>query len=331
MRRPKVKLDNLIAFMTVAARHNIDDAADELGLSASGVRKQFENLENTFGIRLFESIRGRLVLTEDGALFHEDARKAVDQVLLAEEQLEARHAIRNHHLLVGHSTNLPPKLIAAIPQINIEDTHPVRIEHRSGLTSTIMRGVIEGSLHAGFGILPIRVPELLVRTIYEEPLVACIPTGHRLAVKPIISPQDFDGEPIIAVSREPWPERHREIEDHLSDFGVALSVVADAYSASEALTYVEQKTGICLLPDSAIVGRSAVTAKPLSTHVLVRRCGVFIREDNRSPLLQKLLDISLGFADGARLKRGPASVSALVTHWEDARKVKRIFQSSPRK
>jgi DNA-binding transcriptional LysR family regulator len=63
MRRPKVKLDNLIAFMTVAARHNIDDAADELGLSPSGVRKQFENLENTFGIRLFESIRGRLVLT----------------------------------------------------------------------------------------------------------------------------------------------------------------------------------------------------------------------------------------------------------------------------
>lgn len=38
MRRPKVKLDHLIALMTVAARRNIDDAADELGLSASGVR-----------------------------------------------------------------------------------------------------------------------------------------------------------------------------------------------------------------------------------------------------------------------------------------------------
>lgn len=324
MRRPKVKLDNLIAFMTVAARHNIDEAADELGLSASGVRKQLENLENTFGIHLFESIRGSLILTEDGELFHADARKAVDQVLLAEEQLEARHAIRNHHLLVGHSTNLPPKLIAAIPQINIEDTHPVHIEHRSGLTSTIIRGVIEGSLHAGFGILPIRAPELLVRTIYEEPLVACIPTGHRLAVKPIISPQDFDGEPIIAVSRGPWPERHREIEDHFSDFGVALSVVADAYSAPEALTHVEQKTGICLLPSSSIAGRSAVTVRPLSTRVLLRRCGVFIREDSRSPLLQKLLDVSLGLAEGVRLKRGPNSASVLVTHWGDSRRVKGV-------
>ncbi len=40
-------------------------------------------VENAFGIRLFESIRGSLVLTEDGELFHADARKAVDQVLLA--------------------------------------------------------------------------------------------------------------------------------------------------------------------------------------------------------------------------------------------------------
>jgi hypothetical protein len=44
MRRLKVKLDNLIAVMTVAAKHNIDDAADELGLSPSSVRKQIESV-----------------------------------------------------------------------------------------------------------------------------------------------------------------------------------------------------------------------------------------------------------------------------------------------
>jgi DNA-binding transcriptional LysR family regulator len=58
MRRPKVKLDNLIAFMTVAEKHNVDDAAEELGLSASGIRKQLDNIENTFGIRLFEKLEG---------------------------------------------------------------------------------------------------------------------------------------------------------------------------------------------------------------------------------------------------------------------------------
>jgi DNA-binding transcriptional LysR family regulator len=117
-----------------------------------------------------------------------------------EEQVYACQAIRSHHLVIGHSTNLPPRLITAITRISIEDTQLVRIEHKSGLLSTTVRGVIEGSLHAGFGILPIRAPELLVRTIYEEPLVACIPVGHRLEVKSINSPNDFDGESIIAIS-----------------------------------------------------------------------------------------------------------------------------------
>ena len=324
MRRPKVKLDNLIAFMTVAEKHNVDDAAEELGLSASGVRKQLDTIENTFGIRLFEKIGGNLILTEDGEQFYGDAERAVGQVLLAEEQVYARQAIRNHHLLVGHSTNLPPKLITVITQIRIDDTHPVRLEHQSGLTSTTIRGVSEGSFHAGFGILPIRAPGLLIRTIYEEPLMACIPVGHRLAVKPVISPQDFDGEPMIAVSREPWPERHQEIEDHCADFGVTLRVVADAYSAPEALAYVEQKTGICLLPATSVAGWPGIIVIPLSTHVLMRRCGVFIREDNRSPLLQKLLDVSLRHIEDARLKRGPASVVLPITDREGARKVKRV-------
>ncbi|MHB1938501.1 MAG: LysR family transcriptional regulator [Acidobacteriaceae bacterium] len=94
MRRPKVKFDNLLAFMTVAEKHNVDDAAEELGLSASGVRKQLDTIENTFSIRLFDKIRDSLILTEEGEQFHEDAEKAVEQALLVEEQVYARQAIR---------------------------------------------------------------------------------------------------------------------------------------------------------------------------------------------------------------------------------------------
>ena len=308
MRRPQVKLDNLITFMTVAARHNIEKAADELGLSASGVRKQLENIEVTLGIHLFEGRRGRLALTEDGESFHEDARRGVEQVLLAEDQLAARKAIKSNHLVIGHLTNLPPKVIAAISQLHIEDESPVHIEHRTGLTTTTVRGVIEGALHAGFGLLPIRASELMIRTIFEEPLVVCMPTGHRLAVKPAISPSDLDGEPMIAVSRGPWPERHYEIEDHFSDFGVALRIAADAYSAPEAIAYVEQRIGICLLAGSSIAGRTSVIGKPLSTNVLRRKSGVFIREDNNSQLLQKFLETSPLRFGHLHMKQGLPSV-----------------------
>lgn len=172
MRRPRVKLDNLITVITVASKHSIDEAADELGLSASGVRRQLENIEEALGIRMFESGRGRLVLTED----------------------------------------------------------------------------------------------------------------------------------------------------HLLDFGVAPSITVDAYSAPEAIAYVEQKVGICLLAGTSIAGRTGIVAKPLSTNVLMRRSGVFIREDNHSPLLQKLFEMSLLRSDYLHLKTGRVSITVKV----DSQKVKRI-------
>lgn len=325
MRRPRVKLDNLVVFMTVADKHDIDRAAVELGLSPSGVRKQLDSIENTLGIRLFEKKQGRLILSEDGEDFYDDAAKAVEQALLAEEQIYARRAIRNHHLVVGHSTNLPPKVIAAISQLQIEDDQAVRIEHKSGLTSTVVRDVLNSTMHAGFGILPIHAPDLLLWTVYEEPLIVCIPTGHRFATKPVISPQDFDGEPFIAVSREPWPQRHQEIDEHCADFGVDLRVVADAYSAPEALAYVEQKAGLCLLPASSATGRTGILTKPLSTHVLKRRCGVIIREDNRSSvLLQKLIEAALQSTGRSHLKREPDSVRLPIVIKEGLRRVKEI-------
>lgn len=324
MRRPRVKLDILITFLTIAAKRNIDEAAQEIGLSASGVRKQLDLLENALGTRLLEKVEGRLALTEDGELFYQDATKTIEQALLAEEQVRARQEIRNGHLIVGHSTNLPPKVIFAIVQLRIKDAHPVHIEHRSGLTTTTVRRVIDGSLHAGFGILPICAPELIVRMIYEEPLLVCVPIGHRFVAKPAISPQELSGEPFIAVSREPWPRRHQEIEEHFGDFGVTLPVVADAYSAREAVAYVEQKIGICLLPRSAIAGWPGVVAKPLSTRVLMRRCGVFIREDNRSPLMQKLIEASLQQSGEARLSRGQVPIRLTLAAREDPGKVKGI-------
>lgn len=50
MRRLKVKLDDLIAFVTVAEKRNIGDAATEMGLSASGIRKHLDTIEDILGI-----------------------------------------------------------------------------------------------------------------------------------------------------------------------------------------------------------------------------------------------------------------------------------------
>ena len=53
MRRPKLKLDNLIAFLTLAETGDFNRAADELGVTLSTLRKQMESIQDTVGSRLF--------------------------------------------------------------------------------------------------------------------------------------------------------------------------------------------------------------------------------------------------------------------------------------
>ena len=302
MRRPKVKLDNLLTVITVADRHDLELSAAEIGLTASALRKQIEGIENVLGVALFIRQRGQMVATEDGELFLGEAMQSVEHALLAEEKVIARQALLKHHLIIGHSTYLPPRIIGLVHALTLDDKPLLRIRHVSGLTLQIVRKVVGGTVHAGFGFLPISAPELEVHPLSEEPLVACIPAGHKLAQKTTIYPHDLDGEAIVAVSRESMPELHREIEEHFGDFGIALQVVADAFAGPEALTYVAQRVGICLLAGSSIVSRPGVTMRPLSTRTLMRRTGVFLREDSRSPLLRKLVEKAMQQAKNIRAK-----------------------------
>ena len=83
------------------------------------------------------------------------------------------------------------------------------------------------------------------------------------------------------------PSFHEEIETFYLGFGVHLKVVADAFAPPEALAYVEQKIGICLLAQSSAVSRPGIAIKPLSNRVLTRKSGYFLREDSDHELIRE--------------------------------------------
>jgi DNA-binding transcriptional LysR family regulator len=99
--------------------------------------------------------------------------------------------------------------------------------------------------------------------------------------------------PLIAVSRVPLPSAHEEIERCLQGLGVRLQIVMEAFTPWEALGYVEQKVGICLLARSSAVMRPGIAIRPLDSHLLVRKSGMFVREDNHHPLLKRFMDMAI--------------------------------------
>jgi DNA-binding transcriptional LysR family regulator len=291
MRVPSLTLDMLTAVIAVAQKRNLEPAGKELGLSPSAVHKRIRAANHVFGTRLFAVTNDGFELTEVGRVLYSHATSPIEHMLLAEETTKAAAQLHASHLLVGHSTYLPSKLLALIHNLPFVSALGMRPKHKAGLTLALAQEVVEGTLHAGLGYLPIAHPDLLIYPITEEPIVVCIPKGHPLAVKPNIQPKDLEGQPIIAASRDTFPVLHRQIDEFFDDFGIKLNVVGDAYGPHEAITMVEQRVGLCLV--AKCHATPSIISKHLLPQTLKRRCGLFVRGDNRHPALKGFIDLIL--------------------------------------
>ena len=127
MRRYLPSLSALHAFEAAARYMNFTKAAEDLGLTQSGISRQIRNLEDFLGVTLFHRSGPRLVLTEIGATYYRDLALALDKLqeisidAVRGRSVDSSLMIGTHHALAARW--LTPRLgtfIAAHPDIPIE-------------------------------------------------------------------------------------------------------------------------------------------------------------------------------------------------------------------
>ena len=94
-RRVMPSLAELTAFEAVARRGSITSAAEELALTQGAVSKQIGQLEETVGVRLFDRVRQRLVITHIGRLYAHEIRSALWKLEHSTSSLIAASVRRN--------------------------------------------------------------------------------------------------------------------------------------------------------------------------------------------------------------------------------------------
>lgn len=181
MRRYLPSLAALQAFEAAARYMNFTKAAEDLGLTQSGISKQIQNLEEFLGVTLFHRSGPRLVLTELGANYYRDVALTLDR--LQEVSIDAvRGRTIDSSLMIGtHPTlasrwlperlasfisahsDIPLEIMLADPTMDFETTR---------LDITILRGA--GTwLHA-------RSIELFPETLAVVASPRLIPLGQKL-------------------------------------------------------------------------------------------------------------------------------------------------------
>ncbi|MHB8303768.1 MAG: LysR family transcriptional regulator [Acidobacteriaceae bacterium] len=127
-----------MAIVATAEKKSVTRAGVELRLSPSGVTKRIKLAERIAKTKLFHTTEDGSILTEAGELLYSEAKKSIERALLAEEKVSAYLMLKDRHLLVGHSTYLPPRLMAILIQFRFD-----------------------GTLHIGFGLTFVRESTLL--------------------------------------------------------------------------------------------------------------------------------------------------------------------------
>lgn len=297
-------MDGQIAVLAVAERGSFEAAGKYLGIGKSAVHKRIRSVDDELGTSVFRSAEKGMMLTEAGNIYLPEVRESVRHASLGVDRVRAFVRAQANDLRIGYSTYLNTKLLDIIRRIQPENTGLMAVTRESLLTHQAVAGVLQGELHVGFGILPIKEPDLQARVLMEDSLVACLPVGHRFAAKPILHPEELEHESVVSVMRKGLPGRHEEIVAHFESLGLSLRFVADAYSVKEALWLVTQGVGISLMTRfSASSYRHDVVIRPFSDRLLTVKSGVFTRRDLDQKSVRDF--VNLAWRETAALRKRP--------------------------
>ena len=192
-----MELRQLETFKAVAANLSFTRAASALGYAQSSVTAQVQVLEAELGVRLFDRLGRRIVLTDAG----ERLLAYADRILgLAEE---ARAALADGAEPAGSLTVGAPETVMTyrLPRLlqQFRGRFPrVRLVFRPTPNAELQRAIAEGSLDVGFGLgEPILAHGLSVELLGADALAVVAPPGHPLASAERVAPADLQRETLL--------------------------------------------------------------------------------------------------------------------------------------
>ena len=282
-----IELRRLHAFMVVAEERQLTRAAERLGMAQPPLSRLVRGLEAEIGARLLQRLPRGVELTDAGRALLDEART----VLARSGQIvdSVRRAARGEQgrLAIGFTSSaaLHPFVPAAL--LAFRAVQPgVRTELDEAGTMELVDAMLQGRLDAAFVRSPVEnIEGLLVNHVLEEPMLAALPAGHRLAQGsaaplPLAA---LAAEPFIFYRRPAGPGLHDAIVAACRSAGFSPTIEQEAPRLPSTLSLVAAGLGITIVPASmeqvAIPGvtfRALRDCPGLSApiHLALRRSGL---------------------------------------------------------
>jgi LysR family transcriptional regulator, carnitine catabolism transcriptional activator len=300
-------LRQVATFVCLAETQSFRRAAERLRLSQPAVSAHIRELERQVGVPLVHRTTRHVSLTNEGKAFAARARRALDELEIASQDLRELAAVQRGRVVVAC---IVPMMATVVPTVikRVKELYPaLEIEIRDVLSAQLDALITSGEADFGIGPRPSGTQVTFTR-LDRDDFVAAVPQDHPLAGREEISLKELAEYPIITTTRN--TNARTVLERALHELHQTVQPAFELVHHLSVGKMVEAGLGVTLLPRSAVGSLSSarIVTVELKPPRIFRELGLITRREYQfSPAAQAFVTVlKQFFAKAGVREEGPA-------------------------
>lgn len=292
-----IDLRRLRAFVAIAEEAHLTRAATRLGMQQPPLTRLLQGLEAELGVALMIRTPRGVQPTAAGIALLEEARTILIQAAGIGNTVRRAARGETGRLAIGFTSSaaLHPFVPAALRAFR-DELPAVAMTLEEGGTGELVEALLQRQLDAAFVRTPVKaMAGLEVDDVLEEPMVAALPAGHRLATRTAaaLPLSRLSGEPFVLYRRQTGPGLFDTIVAACRDAGFSPTVVQEAPRLTATLSLVAAGLGVSIVPESMRgMNIGSVSYRTLSPRAgLIAPIYLATRREPVSPALTRFREI----------------------------------------
>ncbi|GAB1544771.1 LysR family transcriptional regulator [Scytonema sp. NUACC21] len=287
-----MELRHLRYFVTLAEELHFGRAAERLHIAQPPLSQQIRQLETELGFELFHRTKRSVQLTAAGEVFFAQAQQILEQVEQAIQMGRQTSRGEIGQLAIGFVSSAAYNILPDILRRFRTTVAKVRLELHELTTDQQLQWLAEGRIDIGFLRPPVEDTLFSTETIFREPLVVALPSGHSLANETQVSVRSLSCEHFILFPRKLAPGLHDPIISLCQQAGFSPKVAQEASQMQTIVSLVAAQMGVAIVPASLRhLQRTGVVYKLIQESTPEVAINMIWRRHEHSPTVQRFIEL----------------------------------------
>lgn len=263
----RINLRQIEVFRAIMLTHSMSGAAKALHVSQPAVSRLVSHTEQRLGLKLFERIKGRLYPTPEADQLFAEVSAVYNSVQRVNQVAEDLLDHRSGALRIACSHNLSQSLLPRAISAFLRRYPDVRIVLQTKAPQALLQSLFAHQVELGIAYMPVSHPALAMELLYENQIVAVLPSSHKLARRKAVHIEDLLEEPFIGYASDiPFGQLTRQLYAESPRKPQARIEVEQVHVACEL---VEAGVGIALADEQTVAGRKwrSIVTRPVVPNV----------------------------------------------------------------